>query len=635
MFINDHERRTMQENNPTKYGENGHLEYCWSNHIQEYILQFYFQLTRCEDENTLHKLENHLINILTFLKEKLETIEYIMDNKMEDKMGDKIVEKEVYIAYLSYLYCMVGQTRDIIEGKGEYTLTYMMIYTWYRFYPQFAFFILKTLVQSENKEHPYGCWKDMKYFYKYCKKKGLSDNDPLIQKMVEIINKQLMEDVTNFKSYSKNTETNQEKNTNPNPNISLVSKWIPRENSSKCGNLYNLLACHYFSHYIKTGKDYDMKNQITYSREIKAILKCKIQYRKIISMLNKHLNTIEVKMCAKEWKTIDFHKEVTSIGLFKNKKAFLNVKKNGDIRYSNNEDRIKCALNFKSFMNDAITSNHEIKGKRIGLNDFIKEAIQLIKERKNKKDVSEELQKEIDLLNIQWKNNSIQTEPLKKMVPIIDISGSMEGEPLYAAIGLGIRMAENSQFENRIMTFGSSADWINLENKETFLEKVECIQEVEPGLNKNFYQALDKILDAIIETKLSPEEVKDMVLVILSDMQIEPIQSLNNNNGNKYSFYDTIREKYKETGIRLYGKALKPPQLLFWNLKSTDGFPNLFNEDNTTMETGFNPSLLKSFSQDKCGYNKNTPWSHMIKTLEKERYKILSNHIKLNIFEKF
>ena len=169
-------------------------------------------------------------------------------------------------------------------------------------------------------------------------------------------------------------------------------------------------------------------------------------------------------------------------------------------------------------MNDAITSNHEIKGKRIGLNDFIKEAIQLIKERKNKKDVSEELQKEIDLLNIQWKNNSIQTETLKKMVPIIDISGSMEGEPLYAAIGLGIRMAENSQFGNRMMTFSSSANWINLENKETFLEKVECIQEVEPGLNKNFYQALDKILYAIIETKLSPEEVKDMVLVILSDM---------------------------------------------------------------------------------------------------------------------
>lgn len=631
MFTNDYERRTMderrtiQENNPTKYGENGHLEYCWSDHIQEYILQFYFQLTRCEDENGLHKLENHLINILTFIKEKLET----MDNRIDNKMGDK----EVYIVYLSYLYCMVGQTRDIIEGKGEYTLTYMMIYTWYRFYPQFAFFILKTLVQSENKEHPYGSWKDMKYFYKYCKKKGLSDNDPLIQTMVEIINNQLMEDATNFNSYSKNTETN------PNINISLVSKWIPRENSTKWGNLYNLLACHYFSYYIRTGKDYDSKNQITYSREIKAILKCKIQYRKIISMLNKHLNTVEVKMCAKEWKTIDFHKEVTSIGLFKNKKAFLNVKKNGDIRYSNNEDRITCALNFKSFMNDAITSNHEIKGKRIGLNDFIKEAIELIKKRKNKKDLSEELQKQIDLLNIQWKNNSNQTETIKKMVPIIDVSKSMEGNPLYAAIGLGIQMAEKSLFGNRIMTFGSSANWINLENKETFLDKVDCIQQVESGTNKNFYQALDKILDAIIETKLSPEEVKDMVLVILSDMQIEPIQSsLNNNNVNKYSFYDEIREKYKETGIRLYGKALQLPHLLFWNLKSTDGFPNLFNEGNTSMETGFNPSLLKSFSQHKYGcanLHLITPLSHMIKTLEKERYKILSNHIKLNILKKF
>ena len=617
MFMNEDERNTIQENKPIKYGENGHLEYCWSDHVQEYILQFYFQLTRCEDDNRLQQLENHLVNILTFLKEKLETIG----------------EKKVYVNYLSYLYCMVGQTRDIIEGKGEYKLTYMMIYTWYRFYPQFAFFILKTLVQSENKEHPYGSWKDMKYFYKYCKEKGVNDNDPLIQTMVEIINKQLMEDVIHFKNYSKNPNSNP----NPNINISLVSKWIPREKSSKWGNLYSLLACHYFNHYIKTGKDYDMKNQISYSCEIKAMLKCKIQYRKIISMLNKHLNTIEVKMCSKEWKTIDFHKQVTSIGLFKNKKAFLNVKKNGDIRYSNNEDRIKCALNFKSFINDAIKNNHEIKGKRIGMNDFIKEAIQLIKERSNKKDVPEELEKQIDLLNIQWKNNSIQTEVLKKIIPIIDVSESMKGNSFYAAIGLGIRMAENSQFGNRMMTFGSCANWINLENKETFLEKVDSIQEVETGLNKNFYQALDKILDAIIETKLSPEDVKDMVLVILSDMQVESIQSSSNNNQHKYSFYDEIREKYKETGIRIYGKALQPPHLLFWNLKSTDGFPNLFNEDNTSMESGFNPSLLNSFSQYKHGYckNKHTPWSHMVKTLEKERYKILSNHIKLNILEKF
>ena len=40
---------------PTQFGENGHVEYGWSNSIQEKILQFSFQVTRT-DEDGLNKL---------------------------------------------------------------------------------------------------------------------------------------------------------------------------------------------------------------------------------------------------------------------------------------------------------------------------------------------------------------------------------------------------------------------------------------------------------------------------------------------------------------------------------------------------------------------------------------------------
>jgi len=579
---------TIQKNDQNQYGENGHQEYQWSNHIRENILQFYFQLTRTSNEITLRKLENRLRQILTSLTEQSTS------------------EKDVKKAYLSYLYCLIGQTRDIIEGKGEYTLTYMMIYVWYHYYPNLAFFALETLVQPIENELPYGSWKDMKYFYKYCRDKGCNDDHPLIQKIIEMTNRQLREDQQTF--------------TNPysiNPNISLVSKWIPREKSKKWENLYTLLACNYFK---ETGKK---------SSSEKAILKCKIEYRKMISTLNKYLDTSQVKQCDREWREIDFNK-VTSITLSKNKKAFLNVKKNGDTRREE-DDRIICASNFTNYISESIKNNTEIKGKRIGMNDFTKEAIQLINEKNQNTHISEPLQTQMDVLNMQWKNNSSQTTTLKKMIAMVDVSGSMEGEPLNAAISLGIRIAEKSMVGNRIMTFSANPSWINLESSETFLDKVETLKEAEWGLNTNFYKALDKILDAIIETKLPPEEVKDMTLVILSDMQIDQADDskmkIRNENPN-WSLYNNIREKYEATGIRLYGKPLQPPHILFWNLRSTDGFPNVSNEANTSMVSGFSPSLLNSFCENGLNSLQSmTPWSLFIKTMDNERYRILKTQI--------
>ena len=131
-------------------GENGHIEYGWSNNIREKICQFAFQLNRTD--------ENGVLNLRTILRDMIINITtrlYVAN----------VVEREVLSAYLSLLYKLIGHTRDIIDGKGEYTLTYMMIHTWYEFYPTLAFFALKCLVDLDDpKLHQYGSWKDLKYF---------------------------------------------------------------------------------------------------------------------------------------------------------------------------------------------------------------------------------------------------------------------------------------------------------------------------------------------------------------------------------------------------------------------------------------------------------------------------------------
>jgi hypothetical protein len=558
-------------------GEKGHTEYGWSNCIQELILQYSFQLTRTNE----FEIEN--------LKDTLKTMLASLKRKIESATAQH--EKDLLRGYLSILYRMIGHTRDIIDGKGEYALTYMMIYTWYDFYPELAKFALKCIVDLDNV-HQYGSWKDIKYFCEYCRSQGENKEHILIKYAVELINKQLREDNTKC-IYGSN-------------DLSLVAKWIPRESSS-FGWLYKMMATDYFPEYMDT--------PFNTRQHEKALLKCKTQYRKIISKLNSVLDTLQIKQCTHNWSSINFD-NVTSISLSKQKKAFLNVKKNGEIRYPENVDRIECSENFNFHIQKVVKGLTEMKGKRVGMADFTKQAIELLK-------LDNRSRTETMLLNSQWRDNSSQNGALGKMIAMVDVSASMEGDPMNVAIALGIRIAEKSVLGKRIMTFSSKPTWINLEGHDDFVAQVGIIKNAEWGMNTNFYAALDLILDAIILNKMEPDDVQDMVLIILSDMQIDT-----GDRCNKQTLYDTMKTKYEAAGIRVHGKPYKPPHILFWNLRSTTGFPSLSNQENVSMMSGFSPALLNLFcEQGISSLESCTPWSLLQRSLENERYKIMGDKL--------
>jgi hypothetical protein len=139
-------------------------------------------------------------------------------------------------------------------------------------------------------------------------------------------------------------------------------------------------------------------------------------------------------------------------------------------------------------------------------------------------------------------------------------------------------------------------------------------------MNTNFYSALDTILDAIIQNKMAPEDVQDLVLVILSDMQID-----SGDTSDTQALYDIMKEKYTVAGIRVHGKPYKPPHILFWNLRSTSGFPTLSNQSNCSMMSGISPALLNLFcDQGLEALQSCTPWSVLEKSLENPRYKIMA-----------
>jgi hypothetical protein len=258
------------------------------------------------------------------------------------------------------------------------------------------------------------------------------------------------------------------------------------------------------------------------------------------------------------------------------------------------------------------------------------------------------------------------------MIAMVDTSGSMESEnsqPLYSAMGLGIRVAEKSKLGKRIMTFDANPTWINLDNCKDFVDEVHTVRQAGWGMNTNFHKAMELILNHIKVNKLAADDVENLVLVVFSDMQFDaaekndefnnPIHINDSSCGSRYmgntcgpndsscgSQYrggggavteteaatarQTVRQilvkKFHDAGVEICGTGYKMPHILFWNLRSTNGFPELSYQNNVTMLSGYSPMLLNSFMEDgMTGLRDVTPWGMLTKMLDKDRYNVLES----------
>lgn len=606
---------------PVRNGEKGHMELDWSNDLQEKIVQFDFQCVRT-DVLGIASLSTILDGLLTRLSVKQS------DEQKEQKRK----------MLLATLYKIIGKTRDIEGGKGEYTISYMMIWSWHKFYPRLAALALSLFVFPPTKlslvysledigltdpkdQIPYGSWKDIKYFCDYVKNQGCPRH-PLIESCVIFINAQIRSDEENVK--------------NGLP-ISLAGKWVPRESSDKFGWLFESLATNYFKAYIVSAKTAESKGR--------AIKKCKAQYRALSTRLNQHLDTVQIKQSAKNWALID-HSKTTSITMVKQRKAFLNQMRNGGQPRSHESDRVQCAENLRSYLETLKREGKEVKGENVGLEMFAAQALDVFNH-KNQYHCSLN-QEEVDILNSQWRDNGNKknVNGLGPIIPIVDTSGSMYGDPVCAAIALGCRVTEKSILGKRVMTFSAEPEWINLDGCKTFTDMVFAImgQRHTAGLNTNFYKALSLILTVIEEHRIPPADVENMILAIFSDMQIDDNLHIMVNGGNSYmstdaqkaasrgkwaTMFDEIKEKYAEIGMRLYGQPLNPPHILFWNLRKTEGFPTLSTEPNCSMMSGFDPTILNMFCELGIqGLKEFTPYKMLMKQLGNERYDVMEQLIR-------
>jgi len=578
-------------NTPYNVGEKGHIQYDWSNDIDEEITQFFFQLVRTDNYTIL---ERHLNDILTILKGKLDE-----HDKMTSLEFDEVVDR------LKNVYKLIGQTRDIIHGKGEQQLSFMQICVWYEHFPSLALNAFTYFVDLED-EHPYGSWKDIKYFCNFVKEK-FDDKHPLIGHACLLMVAKLKKDWENFSSID-----GESKNSNDDKPISLAAKWAPREpnykknRNVKFGWLFKRLAMDTFPQFLQ----YTSKDEPSW---YKSILKCKIHFKKRITILNKFIDTTQIKQCNKQWQHINFN-NVTTQTMRKQSTAFQNKTKSGQQK-SELKDRKLCAAKFKNHIELAKSNptENKVHGRRCNVYELVKDALQYSNYDSN-------TSTSIDTINLQWEDNRKNNKGLVHLpiVSLVDTSSSMECSgcvPLYNAIGLGIRTSEltHPAFRDKILTFDSTPKWVNMDDCETFWHKVHKIKQAAWGTRTNIYLAFKMILDACVQNNVPPLEVEGMILAIYSDMQID-CRDIMSSPYNNQALSDEIDTMYALAGY-------STPHLLFWNLRSTDGFPMTTTKKNITAISGYNSSLLNVFCNKGIeGLKEFTPKKTLENILENSRY---------------
>ena len=441
---------------------------------------------------------------------------------------------------------LVAHTRDIIDGKGERALFYQLMEVLTVMGDDHPIFVplveelLTKCVISEDKSPPYGSWKDIKYFLNHLR--GVYGETQLVTKpvfefMVKLIARQLIAD-SNVRSDGR---------------ITLAGKWAPREKSAFGWQAPHVAAICY--------------------PHLSPYPRCRA-YRKMVSTLNRRLQTTQVLQCERRWAEIDFDKHVTSRTLFRQRDVF---GRGSDI----DEDRRSCQTRFMKYLSNKGTVKHDM----VGVGELVREAYF------NPKGV-----------DVFWHN---PLRPLGLVIPFVDTSASVAGvtkEALYAAAGIGLQLAERSVFGKRLFAFSSTSTWVNLDGVSELSDMVSRIPFEE--LDSNLENAIEHFLRGIMESGINPLTIRHYTIVIISDM---------NFNG-EYN-HQSLKAQFKRAGVSL-------PHIVYWNIGATEPRLNVdIDETNVTFISGFKSTAFNRVVHKKTGVGQtNTLWNKLVNTMCSPRY---------------
>ena len=252
--------------------------------------------------------------------------------------------------------------------------------------------------------------------------------------------------------------------------VSLAAKWIPSETSAV-----------------------NKKTALTFRLARSMKVPISVLRKKYITPLRSYIGILEQKMCANDWKNIDYA-TLPVEALYRHERAF---ERNDRERFEEYK-RTRCPQKDK----EPVFPHEIVSSYLIG-------------------------KPQDESIESKWRD----IKRLQKTVVLSDVSLSMTGMPMLISSTLGL-MAD------RVLTFESSPQFVEM-NGATLYENVQKIRDMPSEKSTNICGALKTILDNMKDA--IPER-----LIIVSDMQLNKADTLYNENT-----HETMKKMFEDAGFKL------------------------------------------------------------------------------------
>jgi hypothetical protein len=288
-------------------------------------------------------------------------------------------------------------------------------------------------------------------------------------------------------------------------------------------------------------------------------------------------DTVEQKMCAKEFDSINFE-HVPSVAMARYTKSFT-----------------KNATTFVAYKEALESGDAKVNAGAVFPHDVVKSCVS----------------GDPTVASKQWQAlpNYFEGSKYKNVLSVVDVSYSMTcpvsggSTAMDVAVALGLYCSERSvgHFKDTFMTFSSNPELQVLSGE--LHQRITQLKSSNWGYNTDLSKVFDVILKAGIDHNVPQNEMPDVVL-IPSDMQFDEACTRSN-------FLPQLELKYAKAGYEI-------PKLVFWQVNAREGgIPVTVDDVGTAIVSGFSPSILKSVLSGEID-----PEQVMLRTLNVDRYSI-------------
>lgn len=388
--------------------------------------------------------------------------------------------------YLNMVSDAIQYTRNIHNGRGLKDLTYSFLFTLHSYHHDFTISVLKTIIEHDHVNHvSIGCWKDVRNYVEFIAKYSKKGYDDI--RIPDVLN------LYNIQLHKDNKLLKMNPLINPRNAISFAAKYAPREKNYP--EMFEMLVSMWSK----------------YSSVIESSNKGRMLYRKMVSDLNRQLDTLEIKECNKMWSTIN----PTQIP-----QNALIIKRDTLIK--------KCPETFLDFYE----TNDEYITYKTAPWKIVKNVIAA----NDKKDESE-IEKWNDCWDNFIKKQSLSNPEKEYLIPILDVSQSMFEKDadrgnyhLYNAIASACSLAAKSAFGNKLLTFSHQAVWVDLEDCPLNIA-VQRIVGLIYSSDACPCCALNVALSGFINSKMTSEDVSNIKVILITKTQMysEIYKQISNN----------------------------------------------------------------------------------------------------------